>query len=182
MTSQEISCQKVGSCIINKYQKPAPICSQQSSKHQAVSGLTRQSWQAARSLQESKNTCCTYGKHICIVSTEARGAGDGPRAPRRVHRLHGQRDVRGGGPGVARVHVLAAELGRHADIDRETFERATEAKGNLRAVGGAMRTDDVANAVLFLASDDARHISGHNLILDGGMSVAVNPAMSVFKD
>ncbi|KAK3143030.1 hypothetical protein QOZ80_4BG0356780 [Eleusine coracana subsp. coracana] len=103
---------------------------------------------------------------------------------------------------VGLTESLAAELGRHGvrvncvspagvatpltlrglGIDRETFERATEARGNLRAVGGAMRTDDVANAVLFLASDDARHISGHNLLLDGGMSVAVNPAMSVFKD
>ncbi|GJN40671.1 hypothetical protein PR202_gb29930 [Eleusine coracana subsp. coracana] len=103
---------------------------------------------------------------------------------------------------VGLTESLAAELGRHGirvncvspagvatplaldfmGLDREGFDRAIEAMGNLRAVGGAMRTDDVANAVLFLASDDARHISGHNLLIDGGMSVAVNPAMSVFKD
>ncbi|KAK3145003.1 hypothetical protein QOZ80_4AG0321200 [Eleusine coracana subsp. coracana] len=75
---------------------------------------------------------------------------------------------------VGLTESLAAELGRHG--------RAMETMGNLRAVGGAMQTEDIANAVLFLASDDARHISGHNLLVDGGMSIAVNPAMSVFKD
>ncbi|GJN03200.1 hypothetical protein PR202_ga20617 [Eleusine coracana subsp. coracana] len=103
---------------------------------------------------------------------------------------------------VGLTESLAAELGRHGvrvncvspwgvptplaldymGLDREGFQRAMETMGNLRAVGGAMQTEDIANAVLFLASDDARHISGHNLLVDGGMSIAVNPAMSVFKD
>ena len=33
---------------------------------------------------------------------------------------------------------------------------------------GAMKAKDVANAVLFLASQDSQFITGQNLIVDGG--------------
>ncbi|CAN4116436.1 unnamed protein product [Withania somnifera] len=39
---------------------------------------------------------------------------------------------------------------------------------------------DVANAVLFLASDEAKYISGHNLMIDGSFS-SVNHSLKVFK-
>jgi NAD(P)-dependent dehydrogenase (short-subunit alcohol dehydrogenase family) len=32
--------------------------------------------------------------------------------------------------------------------------------------------EDVANCVLFLASDEARHVTGAQLIVDGGMTCA----------
>jgi NAD(P)-dependent dehydrogenase (short-subunit alcohol dehydrogenase family) len=37
----------------------------------------------------------------------------------------------------------------------------------------AGRPEDVAHAALFLASDDARHINGHNLVVDGGASARI---------
>lgn len=49
---------------------------------------------------------------------------------------------------------------------------------NLQGVDLVAR--DVANAVLFLASDEARYISGHNLMVDGGFS-SVNHSLRVFK-
>jgi NAD(P)-dependent dehydrogenase (short-subunit alcohol dehydrogenase family) len=35
-------------------------------------------------------------------------------------------------------------------------------------IGRVATTDEVANAVLWLASDEASYAVGHNLILDGG--------------
>ncbi|GJN22782.1 hypothetical protein PR202_gb10379 [Eleusine coracana subsp. coracana] len=42
--------------------------------------------------------------------------------------------------------------------------------------GKVLRAEDVAEAVLFLASDQAAFISGHNLVVDGA-TTAVNPAV-----
>lgn len=46
--------------------------------------------------------------------------------------------------------------------------------------GVELTTHDVANAVLFLASDEARYISGDNLMVDGGFS-CVNHLLRVFR-
>ncbi|KAK1275024.1 Momilactone A synthase [Acorus gramineus] len=50
--------------------------------------------------------------------------------------------------------------------------------GNLKGV--ALKAEDVAHAVLYLSSDDAKYVSGHNLLVDGGFSV-VNPSLSMVK-
>ncbi|KAL6650666.1 hypothetical protein ACP70R_009591 [Stipagrostis hirtigluma subsp. patula] len=100
---------------------------------------------------------------------------------------------------VGLTENAAAELGRHGirvncvspaaaatplatgyvGLVGEAFEQAMEAVANLKGV--RLTVDDIANAVLFLASDDAKFISGHNLLIDGGFSV-VNPSFGIFKD
>ncbi|GLT27633.1 hypothetical protein SLA2020_026170 [Shorea laevis] len=63
--------------------------------------------------------------------------------------------------------------------DAWTGFRAFVAKnGNLDGV--ELTADDVANAVLFLASNEARYISGANLMVDGGFT-SVNHSLRAFK-
>ncbi|KAL9240461.1 hypothetical protein vseg_014677 [Gypsophila vaccaria] len=57
--------------------------------------------------------------------------------------------------------------------------RAFAAK-NANLQGVELTVDDVANAVLFLASDEARYISGDNLMVDGGFT-CVSHCLKVFR-
>ncbi|KAF2322469.1 hypothetical protein GH714_017198 [Hevea brasiliensis] len=67
-------------------------------------------------------------------------------------------------------------------------ERTEDAMAGLRAFVGKnanlqgmeLTADDVANAVLFLASEEARYISGANIMVDGGFTVA-NHSLRVFR-
>ena len=40
-------------------------------------------------------------------------------------------------------------------------------------MGRLATADDIANAFLFLASDEAAYVTGHNLIVDGGLTAQV---------
>ena len=48
-------------------------------------------------------------------------------------------------------------------------------RAGFRAVplGRLASPEDVANAFLYLCSDDAAYVTGHNLVVDGGLSAAV---------
>ncbi|KAL2503063.1 Xanthoxin dehydrogenase [Forsythia ovata] len=61
------------------------------------------------------------------------------------------------------------------DVD---FANAIEHAGILK--GTKLRIEDVANAALFLASDEAQYVSGQNLFIDGGFSVC-NSAIKMFQ-
>lgn len=63
-------------------------------------------------------------------------------------------------------------------LENEELENAMSTIGNLK--GATLKVDDVAKAALFLASDDAQYISGHNLFIDGGFTVS-NPGLGMFK-
>lgn len=75
----------------------------------------------------------------------------------------------------AMVTPLATKV---VGLENEEFEKALGAVGNLK--GATLRVDDVAKAALFLASDEAKYISGHNLFIDGGFTVC-NPGLGMFK-
>ncbi|CAM8916866.1 unnamed protein product [Rhodiola kirilowii] len=63
-------------------------------------------------------------------------------------------------------------------LDADQFEATMESLGNLK--GTKLRADDVAKAALYLASDDAQYVSGHNLLIDGGFTI-VNPSFNMFQ-
>ncbi|GAU17605.1 hypothetical protein TSUD_341490 [Trifolium subterraneum] len=50
-------------------------------------------------------------------------------------------------------------------------QRIVEIVHNVGVLKGAnCEPNDIANAALYLASDDARYISGHNLVVDGAFT------------
>ncbi|CAH2080613.1 unnamed protein product [Thlaspi arvense] len=79
---------------------------------------------------------------------------------------------------------VAAELGEYGirtkltvDLFKMDYREALRVYSNLKGV--ALRPEDVADAAVFLGSDDSRYVSGHNLALDGGFT-AINPAFGLF--
>ncbi|XP_031261920.1 secoisolariciresinol dehydrogenase-like [Pistacia vera] len=53
-------------------------------------------------------------------------------------------------------------------IDKKTAQELVSAKANLRGV--ALEEEDIAEAALFLGSDESKYVSGLNLVVDGGFS------------
>ena len=63
--------------------------------------------------------------------------------------------------------------GTYADGDVDEMIRLRDSQCPMGHMGDAW---DVANAALFLASDDAKYITGADIVVDGGLSLsAVSP-------
>ena len=64
-------------------------------------------------------------------------------------------------PGYVRTDLLA-------NLPDDVVERAKK----VAALGRLAEPEDVANVVLFLCSDEARHITGQVILVDGGLSIS----------
>ncbi|KAK6163616.1 hypothetical protein DH2020_000480 [Rehmannia glutinosa] len=62
-------------------------------------------------------------------------------------------------------------------LSREEDDPMDDIESNLEGVH--LKAEDVAETVLYLASDESKYVSGHNLIVDGGFTV-MNSALTVF--
>ncbi|KAL9238654.1 hypothetical protein vseg_013049 [Gypsophila vaccaria] len=72
-------------------------------------------------------------------------------------------------------HIISTPLAKNFLSMKE--EEFTKFYSNIK--GKQCNVDDVANAALFLATDDSKYVSGHNLVVDGGFTI-VNPGFCMF--
>ena len=79
--------------------------------------------------------------------------------------------------GPVRVNALAPGLVR-TDLARALWENGEAAIARRLPLGRIGEPDDIATAALFLASDAARWITGHTLVVDGGALVAPGGGVS----
>ncbi|XP_077218660.1 short-chain dehydrogenase reductase 3b-like [Tasmannia lanceolata] len=74
--------------------------------------------------------------------------------------------------------ALATPMGDSANMEKSEVEAMCCAASNLKGI--VLRPTHLAEAALFLASDESAFISGHNLTVDGGFTV-VNPSLGFYQ-
>lgn len=75
--------------------------------------------------------------------------------------------------------MIATPIDGEFPLDREAFEAAWDERIRLR--GGYGRPEDVAGAVLYLASDAARYVTGTTLVVDGGVLADQMPRLRFMR-
>ncbi|KAG8387457.1 hypothetical protein BUALT_Bualt02G0023300 [Buddleja alternifolia] len=65
-------------------------------------------------------------------------------------------------------HVFPSAMSRNV-LGREDDDPLDDIYSSLK--GATLKPQDMARTVLYLASDEARYVSGHNLVLDGGFTI-----------
>jgi 3(or 17)beta-hydroxysteroid dehydrogenase len=72
-------------------------------------------------------------------------------------------------PGIVRTAALDKAFAEAASQRGVTFDSIVEERQGAVPAGTFARLEDIAAAVAFLASDDSRHMTGAQLVIDGGL-------------
>jgi NAD(P)-dependent dehydrogenase (short-subunit alcohol dehydrogenase family) len=74
-------------------------------------------------------------------------------------------------PGFIATGIFGAGFGLDREASRQMAATLAERGGSLQPAGRVGRPEDIAEAVLYLASDAASFVTGTQLVVDGGMTV-----------
>lgn len=146
-----------------------------------VNGVIGTIKHAARAMVKNK----TRGSIICTASVAAALAGVGPAAYTVAKNAVvgvvkaacgelGKNGIRVNG--VSPYGVATPMTCRSYNMSVEEAEKSGCALANLKGI--VLKSRHVAEAVLFLASDESVYVSGHNLAVDGGFSVVCSSISS----
>ncbi|KAJ4906268.1 Short-chain dehydrogenase reductase 3a [Raphanus sativus] len=138
---------------------------------------------AARAMVEKG----TRGSIICMTSCAAEIGGSGAHAyTASKHGLLGLVRSACGDLGKYGIRVngvapyaVATRMNSSDEETARTLEEYCAATGILKGV--VLKVGHVAQAALFLASDDSAYVSGHNLVVDGGYTVVKNVDLDFSK-
>eukprot|EP01018_Ginkgo_biloba_P025317 Gb_09952 [translate_table: standard] len=129
---------------------------------------TRETWQK----EGNKGLVCFDGRlegKVAIVTGGAAGIGE---AIVRLFVKHGAKVI---------IADIADEAGKKLSEELEDMlnvEKFANSIANLN--GPTLKGQDIAEAGLYLASEEAKYVSGHNLVVDGGLTV-VNHSMGLYR-
>jgi len=78
-------------------------------------------------------------------------------------------------PGVISTPIFGRAVGFEEERTQATVSEVGEVLGQYAHLGYAGLPADIAGAAVFLASNDGSYITGHNLVVDGGMTMGLTP-------
>jgi NAD(P)-dependent dehydrogenase (short-subunit alcohol dehydrogenase family) len=76
-------------------------------------------------------------------------------------------------PGVIATPIFGRVLGFSEERTQETLSEVGHALGQHSHLGYAGTPADIAAAAVYLASDEGSYVTGHNLVVDGGLTMGL---------
>jgi NAD(P)-dependent dehydrogenase (short-subunit alcohol dehydrogenase family) len=85
-------------------------------------------------------------------------------------------------PGLIATNIFASSMGLPSQLGEGRIEAIAESAKNSQPIPRGGRARDIAEAALYLASDGSSFVTGHALVVDGGITLGPSGAsqMSVF--
>ena len=81
-------------------------------------------------------------------------------------------------PGFIVTPMFARLRGLDEEQQKATLGELEHAVADMLPLGIAGLPDDIASAAVYLASEEARYVTGHNLVVDAGLSTGLSPEAS----